>query len=89
MPGKIVGAQIETMHDEGVFGQGEVAAFIRQYLVAVDRLIGPEESDADYFRKLLDNHHSLLRKAFRAAQQAPDPHGEPSADPTDIPPGPC
>lgn len=31
-----------------------------------------------------------LRKAFRAAQQAPDPHGEPSADPTgDIPPGPC
>ncbi len=56
-----VGAQIETMHDAGVFGQGEVAAFIRQYLVAVGRMIGPEESDADYFRKLLDNHHSLLK----------------------------
>lgn len=31
-----------------------------------------------------------LRKAFRAAQQAPDPHSESSADPTGgIPPGPC
>ena len=59
-----VGAQIETMHDAGVFGQGEVAAFIRQYLVAVGRMIGPEESDADYFRKLLDNHHSLLKYMF-------------------------
>ena len=59
-----VGAQIETMHDAGVFGQGEVSAFIRQYLVAVDRLIGPEESDAHYFRKLLDGHHSLLKRMF-------------------------
>ncbi|MDE2772847.1 MAG: PD-(D/E)XK nuclease family protein [Gemmatimonadota bacterium] len=56
--------QIETMHDAGSFGQGEVAAFIRQYLVAVGRLIGPEESDAGYFRKLLDNHHSLLKYMF-------------------------
>ena len=56
-----VGAQIKTMHDTDAFGQEEVAAFIRQYLVAVGRLIGPEESDADYFRKLLDDHHSLLK----------------------------
>ncbi len=55
-----VGAQIETMHGTGAFEQGEVAAFIRQYLVAVGRMIGPE-SDADYFRKLLDDHHSLLK----------------------------
>jgi len=48
-----VGAQIKTMHDAGAFGRGEVAAFIRQYLVAVGRMIGPEESDADYFRKLM------------------------------------
>ena len=61
-----VGAQIETMHNAGVFGQGEVAAFIRQYLVAVGRLIGPEESDAHYFRKLLDGHHSLLKRMFKA-----------------------
>ena len=59
-----VGAQIKTMHDAGVFGQGEVAAFIRQYLVAVGRMIGPEASDADYFRKLLDNYHSLLKYMF-------------------------
>ena len=69
-----VGAQIKTMHDAGVFGQGEVAAFIRQYLVAVGRLIGPEESDADYFRKLLDNHHSLLKYMFGVLG---DQEGEP------------
>ena len=56
-----VGAQIKTMHGTGAFGKEEVAAFIRQYLVAVGRLIGPDESDADYFRKLLDDHHSLLK----------------------------
>ena len=56
-----VGAQIETMHDADTFGQEDVAAFIRQYLAAVGRLIGPEESDADYFRKLLDDHDSLLK----------------------------
>ena len=58
-----VGAQIETMHDAGGFGQGEVAAFIRQYLVAVGRMIGPEDNDAD-LRRLLDDHHSLLRHMF-------------------------
>ena len=47
-----VGAQIKAIHDKGDFGQGEVAPFIRQYLVAVGRMIGPEDSDADYFRKL-------------------------------------
>ncbi|MDE0072476.1 MAG: PD-(D/E)XK nuclease family protein [Gammaproteobacteria bacterium] len=56
-----VGAQIKTMHDADAFWQEEVAAFIRQYLVAVGHLIGPEESDADYLRKLLDDHHSLLK----------------------------
>ncbi|MYC53042.1 MAG: hypothetical protein F4X47_12070 [Gammaproteobacteria bacterium] len=61
-----VGARIETMHDAGIFGQGEVAPFIRQYLVAVGRLIRPEESDADYLRKLLDDHHSLLKYMFGA-----------------------
>ena len=55
-----VGAQVKRMHDEGDFRQGEVAAFIRQYLVAVGRLIGPEESGADYFGKLLNDHDSLL-----------------------------
>ena len=59
-----VGTQIRTMHDNGDFGQGEVAAFIRQYLVAVGRMIGPEDSDANYFRKLLDDHHSLLKHMF-------------------------
>ena len=59
-----VGAQIKTMHDAGVFEKGEVAAFIQQYLVAVGRLIGPEESDEDCFRKLVDNHHSLLKHMF-------------------------
>ncbi len=58
-----VGAQIETMHDAGAFEQEEVAAFIRQYLVAVGRMIGPEDSDAD-FRRLLDDHHSLLKHMF-------------------------
>ncbi|MCZ0935075.1 MAG: PD-(D/E)XK nuclease family protein [Gemmatimonadetes bacterium] len=61
-----VGAQIKAMHDQNAFGDEEVAAFIRQYLVAVGRLIGPEESDADYFRKLLDDHHSLLTYMFGA-----------------------
>lgn len=59
-----VGAQIREMHSAGAFQEREVAAFIRQYLVAVGRMIGPEESDADYFRKLLDNHHSLLKYMF-------------------------
>ena len=59
-----VGEQVETMHDADAFGQEEVTAFIRQYLVAVGRLIGPEESDADYFRKLLDDRHSLLKYMF-------------------------
>ena len=61
-----VGAQIKTTHDADGFRQGEVAAFIRQYLVAVDRLIGLEESDAHFFRKLLDDHHSLLKRMFKA-----------------------
>ena len=56
-----VGVQIKTMIGEGAFGDRNVAAFIRQYLVAVGRLIGPEESDTDYFRQLLDDHHSLLK----------------------------
>ncbi len=55
-----VGAQIKTMHGDGDFAERDVAAFIRQYLVAVGRMIGPE-SDAGYFRKLLDDHHSLLK----------------------------
>ncbi len=55
-----VRAQVEKMHDAGAFGESEVTAFIRQYLVAVARMIGPEERDAHYFRKLLDDHHSLL-----------------------------
>ena len=59
-----VGAQIKTMIDEGAFGERNVAAFICQYLVAVGRLIGPEDSDTDYFRKLLDDHHSLLKHMF-------------------------
>jgi hypothetical protein len=61
-----VGAQVEKMLDAGDFAEREVAAFIRQYLVAVARMIGPEESDAHYFRKLLDDHHSLLTRMFRA-----------------------
>ena len=56
-----VGAQIKAMHHAGAFGQGEVAAFVRQYLVAVARMVGPEESDDHYFRKLLDDCHSLLK----------------------------
>ena len=57
-----LGARISKMHSKGAFGQRDVAAFMRQYLVAIGRMIGPEESDADYFRKLLDNHHSLLKQ---------------------------
>ena len=56
-----VGKQIRRMHDAGAFTEREVAAFVRQYLVAVARMIGPEESDAHYFQKLLDDHHSLLK----------------------------
>ena len=61
-----------------------MAAFIRQYLVAVGRLIGPEDSDADYFRKLLDDHHSLLEQMSgvlgeeegenRVREMVPEPH---------------
>jgi len=79
-----VGAQIRTMIDEGAFGERNVAAFIRQYLVAVGRLIGPEGSDADYFRKLLDDHHSLLmhmsgaigeeRGEHKVREMVPDGH---------------
>ena len=57
-----VGAQIKTMHGTGAFGKEEVAAFIRQYLVAVARMIGPEESDAHYFQKLLREHSALLKQ---------------------------
>ncbi len=60
-----VGAQIRTMRSKGAFGRRDVADFIRQYLVAIGRMIGPEETDADYFRKLLDNHHSLLKRMSR------------------------
>ncbi len=56
--------RIERMHRDGDFAEREVADFIRQYLVAVARMIGPEESDADFFRKLLDDHHSLLKHMF-------------------------
>lgn len=59
-----VGAQIKEMHSAGAFEREEVAAFVRQYLAAVGRLIGPEEHDAHYFRKLLDGHRSLLRHMF-------------------------
>lgn len=59
-----VGARIEEMQREGAFEREEVAAFVRQYLVAVGRLIGPEEHDSDYFRKLLSGHRSLLEHMF-------------------------
>ena len=59
-----VGAQIREMLGAGAFEREEVAAFVRQYLVAVGRLIGPEEHDSDHFRKLLDGHQSLLRRMF-------------------------
>lgn len=61
-----VGAKIKAMHDEDAFGEREVAAFVRQYLAAVARMIGPEERDAHYFKKLLRDHHSLLQRMFRA-----------------------
>ncbi len=61
-----VGAKIKAMHDEDAFRDREVAAFIRQYLAAVARMIGPEESDAHYFRNLLDDHYSLLQHMFRS-----------------------
>ena len=59
-----VGARIKELQGAGAFEREEVAAFVRQYLVAVGRLIGPEEHDSDYFRKLLDGHQSLLRHMF-------------------------
>ncbi len=59
-----VGAQIKEMHSGGAFEREEVAAFVRQYLVAVGRLIGPEEHDSHYFRKLLSGHQALLRHMF-------------------------
>lgn len=59
-----VGARIKELQGAGDFEREEVAAFVRQYLVAVGRLIGPEEQDSDYFRKLLDRHQSLLRHMF-------------------------
>ena len=59
-----VGARIEEMHNAGAFEREEVAAFVRQYLVAVGRLIGPQEHDDHYFRKLLTGHQSLLRHMF-------------------------
>lgn len=59
-----VGARIKEQRTAGAFEREEVAAFVRQYLVAVGRLIGPEEHDSDYFRKLLDRHQSLLRHMF-------------------------
>ena len=52
------------MHSAGAFEREEVAAFVRQYLVAVGRLIGPEEQDSHYFRKLLSGHQALLRHMF-------------------------
>ena len=59
-----VGARIEEMHNAGAFEREEVAAFVRQYLVAVGRLLGPEEHDDHYFRKLLSGHQSLLSHMF-------------------------
>ena len=59
-----VGARIEEMHNAGAFEREEVAAFVRQYLAAVGRLIGPQEHDDHYFRKLLSGHQSLLRHMF-------------------------
>ena len=59
-----VGARIEELHNAGAFEREEVAAFVRQYLVAVGRLIGPQEHDDHYFRKLLSEHQSLLRHMF-------------------------
>jgi hypothetical protein len=59
-----VGARIKEMHRAGAFEREEVAAFVRQYLVAVGRLIGPEEHDSHYFRRLLSGHQALLRHLF-------------------------
>lgn len=59
-----VGARIKEMQAAGAFEREEVAAFVRQYLVAVGRLIGPEEHDSDHFQKLLSEHHSVLRHMF-------------------------
>ena len=59
-----VGARIKELHNAGAFEREEVAAFVRQYLVAVGRLIGPQEHDDHYFRKLLTGHQSLLRHMF-------------------------
>ena len=59
-----VGARIEEMHNAGAFEREEVAAFVRQYLVAVGRLIGPQEHDDHYFRKLLTGRQSLLSHMF-------------------------
>ena len=81
-----VRAQVEKMHDAGAFGERAVAAFIRQYLAAVARMIGPEERDANYFRKLLDDHHSLLKDMsgvlgdeggdHKVREMVPDPHAD-------------
>lgn len=59
-----VGAQIKEMDSAGAFEREEVAAFVRQYLVAVGRLIGPEEHDSHYFRRLLSGHQALLGHLF-------------------------
>lgn len=78
-----VGARIEEMQREGAFEREAVAAFVRQYLVAVSRMIGPEEHDSDYFRKLLDGHRPLLQSMFNVlvndgddvvAETVPDRH---------------
>ena len=59
-----VGARIKELHNASAFEREEVAAFVRQYLVAVGRLIGPQEHDDHYFRKLLSGHQSLLSHMF-------------------------
>ena len=79
-----VGARIKAMHGEGAFGREEVAAFVRQYLAAVGRMIGPEEHDSHYFRKLLSGHQALLGHMFgtlvddgddKVGAMVPDRHG--------------
>ena len=57
-------AQIEEIDNAGRFEREEVAAFVRQYLAAVDRLLGPGEHDDHDFRKLLSRRQSLLRHVF-------------------------
>ena len=59
-----VGARIKEMRRAGAFEREEVAAFVRQYLMAVGRLIGPEKHDSHYFRKLLSGYRALLRHLF-------------------------